>query len=126
MKQALLILLLCVAPLLAQTKTEDKSVVNTIGAKTAGLQKIDGYVPLYWDAASGKLWLEIARFNQELLYQVSLPAGVGSNPIGLDRGQLGQERIVYFERIGPKVLLTQPNYRYRALYRVSRLRGGEP
>ncbi len=119
MKQVLFILLLCillcVGPLWAQTKPEYKSVVNTIGAKTAGLQKIDGYMPLYWDAASGKLWLEIARFNQELLYQVSLPAGVGSNPIGLDRGQLGQERVVFFERIGPKVLMTQPNYRYRAL-----------
>ncbi|NOT59777.1 MAG: DUF5117 domain-containing protein, partial [Acidobacteria bacterium] len=105
------ILLLCAAPLWAQPKPED----NTITTKTARLQKIDGYMPLYWDAASGKLWLEIARFNQELLYQVSLPAGVGSNPIGLDRGQLGQERIVFFERVGPKVLLTQPNYRYRAL-----------
>jgi len=111
MKQVLFILLLCVAPLWAQNKTEDKSLAG----KIAGLQKIDGYMPLYWDAASGKLWLEVTRFNQELLYQVSLPAGVGSNPIGLDRGQLGQERIVYFERIGPKVLLTQPNYRYRAL-----------
>ncbi len=114
MKQILFILLLCVAPLCGQSnpqKNEDKSIAG----KTAGLQKIDGYMPLYWDAASGKLWLEVARFNQEMLYQVSLPAGVGSNPIGLDRGQLGQERIVYFERIGPKVLMTQPNYRYRAL-----------
>ena len=107
----LLCLLLCVGPLWAQTKPEDK----TLAGKIAGLQKIDGYMPLYWDAASGKLWLEISRFNQELLYQVSLPAGVGSNPIGLDRGQLGQERIVFFERVGPKVLMTQPNYRYRAL-----------
>jgi hypothetical protein len=87
----------------------------TLAAKVAKLQKIDGYVPLYWDAATGKLWMELSRFNQEMLYQVSLPTGVGSNPIGLDRGQLGQERIVTFERIGPKVLMIQPNYRYRAI-----------
>lgn len=87
----------------------------TLAAKIANLQKIDGYLPLYWDAASGKLLLEISRFNNEFLYQVSLPAGVGSNPIGLDRGQLGGTYVVYFERVGPKVLLMQPNYRYRAL-----------
>ena len=50
-----------------------------------------------------------------MLYQTSLPAGIGSNPIGLDRGQLGGTYVVSFERIGPKVLMTQPNYRYRAL-----------
>jgi hypothetical protein len=95
----------------AQNKTEDQ----WIHAKIAGLQKIDGYFPLYWDAANGKMWLEILRFNTEFLYQVSLPAGVGSNPIGLDRGQLGGTYLVSFERIGPKVLMVQSNYRYRAL-----------
>ncbi len=79
------------------------------------LQKIDGFMPLYWDAKGGKMWLEIARFNQEFLYQVSLPAGLGSNPIGLDRGQLGRTFVVYFERVGNKILMIQPNYRYRAL-----------
>ncbi len=91
------------------------ATAQTIAAKTIGLQKIDGYLPLYWDAANGKMWMEIARFNAELLYQTSLPAGIGSNPIGLDRGQLGSTSIVQFERVGPKVLMIQPNYRYRAL-----------
>ena len=88
---------------------------NTIGAKTAALQKIDGYVPLYWDQATGKMLMEISRFNTEFLYQVSLQTGVGSNPIGLDRGQLGNTHVVFFERIGPKVLMIEPNYRYRAI-----------
>jgi hypothetical protein len=81
----------------------------------ANLHRIDGFVPLYWDEASGKMWMEISRFGSELLYQVSLPAGVGSNAIGLDRGQLGVSAVVVFERVGPKVLMVQPNYRYRAL-----------
>ncbi|MEL6653691.1 MAG: zinc-dependent metalloprotease, partial [Bacteroidota bacterium] len=51
----------------------------------------------------------------EFLYVNSLAAGVGSNDIGLDRGQLGRERVVFFERIGPKVLMIQPNYDYRAV-----------
>jgi hypothetical protein len=82
--------------------------------RTKDLQKLDGYFPLYWDAEQGRLLLEIARFNQEFLYQTSLQTGVGSNPIGLDRGQLGSTHVVFFERVGPKVLLVEPNQRYRA------------
>jgi hypothetical protein len=104
--------LIAAAPLAAgQANLPDSS----IAAKVRGLQKIDGYVPLYWDEQSGRMWMEISRFGTELLYQVSLPAGVGSNPIGLDRGQMGDSALVVFERVGPKVLMMQPNYRYRAL-----------
>ena len=88
---------------------------ESIAQRTAGLQRIDGYVPLYWDAEAGRLYLEVVQFETELLYQVSLPVGVGSNPLGLDRGALGRTRIVHFERIGPRVLLVEPNYRYRAI-----------
>src|ERR1044072_1946445 len=96
-----MLIALVALPALAQEKPADKTVAS-ITARTAGLQKLDGYVPLYWDGASGKLLMEISRFNTELLYQVSLPTGVGSNPVGLDRGQLGKTSVVYFERIGPK------------------------
>ena len=87
----------------------------TIEHKTEAMQKIDGFVPLFWDAKEGRLWLEIGRFGEELLYMTSLPAGVGSNDIGLDRGQLSGARIVRFERVGPKLLMLQPNYDYRAV-----------
>jgi hypothetical protein len=87
----------------------------TIASKTASLQKLDGFMPLYWDEKDGKLLMEIGQFDTELLYQVSLPAGVGSNPIGLDRGALGDTHVVSFQRIGPKVLMVEPNYRYRAI-----------
>ncbi|HSB09286.1 MAG TPA: zinc-dependent metalloprotease [Blastocatellia bacterium] len=98
-------------PAAAQDRSQDK----TIAARTSGLQKLDGYVPIYWESASGKMFMEISRFNTEFLYQVSLSTGVGSNPLGLDRGQLGNERVVRFERVGPKVLLVESNYRYRAI-----------
>lgn len=101
---------IAVVGLRAQEKPEE-----SIGKKVAGLQKIDGFLPLYWDAKAGRMFLEISGFNREFLYQVSLPAGLGSNPVGLDRGQIGRTFVVYFERIGQKVLLVQPNYRYRAL-----------
>src|SRR4029077_7857394 len=78
-------------------------------------QKLAGYFNLYWDAKLGKLWLEIDKWNPEFLYQSGLSAGIGSNDIGLDRGQLGETRIVRFDRSGPKILLVQDNLDYRAV-----------
>ena len=86
----------------------------SIEDKTAEMQKLDGFFPLYWDDFKGKLWLEINRFDEEILHMGGLAAGLGSNDIGLDRGQGGGSRIVVFERVGPKVLMIQPNYRFRA------------
>jgi hypothetical protein len=99
----------------AQQPESKSSAPKSIGERIAGLQKIEGFVPLYWDANGGRMLMEIPRFDTELLYQLSLPAGIGSNPIGLDRGQLGGSHVVVFQRIGPKVLMAQPNYRYRAI-----------
>ena len=87
----------------------------SIAAKTAGMERMPGYVPLYWDVKAGKMWLEAGNWGEEFLYIESLPAGVGSNDIGLDRGQLGRTRVVRWERSGPKVLLVEPNYEYRAM-----------
>jgi hypothetical protein len=87
----------------------------TIAEKTAGMARQDGFFPFWWDAAQGKVWLEIDRFDTEVLYLNSLAGGLGSNDIGLDRAQLGDERVVMFSRVGKKVLMVQPNLRYRAL-----------
>ncbi|HVF86593.1 MAG TPA: DUF5117 domain-containing protein, partial [Pyrinomonadaceae bacterium] len=108
-----LLVLLLASPLAAQDKAAVKQA-KTVTELTAKLQKIDGYVPLYWNAEEGKMLMEISRWDSEMLYQISLPTGVGSNPIGLDRGQLGDTHVVFFERVGPKVLMIEPNYRYRA------------
>jgi hypothetical protein len=87
----------------------------SIAAKTQGMERQDGFLPLYWDERGGKLWLEIPRMEQEMIYVVSLPVGIGSNDVGLDRGQLGGERIVKFQRVGPRVLMVQPNLGFRAV-----------
>src|SRR5881394_1555246 len=58
---------------------------NPIDAKTAKLQLIDGFLPLYWDEENGKLLMRITRLGEELIYATSLPGGLGSNPMGLDR-----------------------------------------
>lgn len=108
------IILLCLFLLISVAFAQEKSA-KKISDFTEKMQKIDGYIPLYWSAADGKMYLEISRFNQEFLHQVSLPTGVGSNPIGLDRGQPGPTKVVFFEQVGNKVLLVQPNYEFRAL-----------
>ncbi len=86
----------------------------SISTKTTGLKRINGLFPLYWDENSGRMWLQIDRFDQEFLYITALSAGVGSNDLGLDRGLMQEPKVVRFERSGPRVLLTQSNYSYRA------------
>lgn len=107
-----LCLLLMGSVLLAQ---QDAKEPKTIAEKTAGMQAFDGYFKFYWDEKAGKIWLEVDKWNTEVLYVNSLTEGLGSNDIGLDRNQLGGERIVKFMRNGPKVMLMQPNYDYRAI-----------
>jgi hypothetical protein len=98
----------------AQANTDDAKPLPTIADKTKQFKKLDGFFPVYWDERKGKVWLEISRWSSEFLFLDSLPAGIGSNDIGLDRGQLGEGRVVEFERVGPRVLLKQLNLNYRA------------
>jgi hypothetical protein len=86
----------------------------SVEERTAGMQKIDGYFPIYWEERTGNLYLEIPRFDTDFLYTTGLAAGLGSNDIGLDRGQGGQGRLVEFHRVGPKVMLVQPNESFRS------------
>jgi hypothetical protein len=85
-----------------------------IDERTSGMLKLEGYFPLYWDERTGSLWLEIPRFDMDFLYATGLAAGLGSNDIGLDRGQEGNGKIVSFQRVGPKVLLVQANQSFRS------------
>ncbi|MCL1042861.1 zinc-dependent metalloprotease [Shewanella marisflavi] len=77
-------------------------------------QAAKGFINLFYQQSSGDLYLEATRLNQPFLLVTSLPQGVGSNDIGLDRGQLGMTRLVQFERHGPYLILKQLNTRYRA------------
>ena len=87
---------------------------QTIAQKIAGMERKDGFFPVDWDARAGKLYLEIPRTDDDFLLLDQLPYGLGSNDVGLDRGQLGEGRIVHFSRVGGKVLLIQPNLMYRS------------
>jgi len=93
--------------------SESKSSLS-VADKTHSMRQLPGFFNLYWDDHEGKLWLEIDKWDTEFLFLDSLQAGIGSNDIGLDRGQVGEGRVVRFDRVGPKVLLTQVNYKFRA------------
>ncbi len=80
----------------------------------SNLKEYKGYFNFYYEESSDKVYLKVERLDDEFLYVNSLASGVGSNDIGLDRGQLGQDRVVKFVKAGNKLLLVQPNQNYRA------------
>ncbi|HEY0784442.1 MAG TPA: zinc-dependent metalloprotease, partial [Acidobacteriaceae bacterium] len=75
---------------------------------------LEGLFPLNWEAKTGRLLLTIPAFGKDFLLLDSLPYGVGSNDLGLDRGQLGRGRVVRFYRSAPRVLLIERNLDYRS------------
>ncbi|MCY3679646.1 MAG: zinc-dependent metalloprotease [Gemmatimonadetes bacterium] len=102
------------APVSAQPGAQTGGEVPTIEDRTASMELMDGFMPLYWEEASGRIWLEIGEWDTDVLHASGIGAGLGSNDIGIDRGQLAGSRVVRFQRVGPKVLMIQPNYRFRA------------
>ncbi|HTQ78616.1 MAG TPA: zinc-dependent metalloprotease, partial [Thermoanaerobaculia bacterium] len=93
----------------------------TVAAKTSGLERREGLLPVYLDRQRGKVWLEVPATSQpsgevaSYLYVEGIVTGLGSNPVGLDRGQLGNSHILTLRRVGGRVLLEEKNLRFRAL-----------
>jgi len=108
MKQ--LFILFYLLPLLASSQT-----TNSIDSKIKNMKAYPGFVDFFWDDSTGKIWMKIDKLDTALLYQTSLPAGIGSNDISLDRGIMGTTYIVQFNRVGNKILMTEPNFAYRAV-----------
>ncbi|HSU81863.1 MAG TPA: DUF5117 domain-containing protein, partial [Thermoanaerobaculia bacterium] len=93
----------------------------TIAKATANYEKRAGLLTFYVDRQKGKVWLEVPAAKDasgevaSYIYQEAIATGLGSNPVGLDRGQLGDTRIVTLRRVGGRVLVEQPNLKFRAL-----------
>lgn len=81
---------------------------------TQNMQKHQGFFDFYWDDEKGRVLLEIEQFNEDFLYIHGLQSGVGSNDLGLDRGQLSRQKLVRFQKFGHKVMLLQPNLVFQA------------
>lgn len=81
---------------------------------TAGMQRHGGFFDAYWDDSEGKLLLKIDRFGEDFLLLSALESGLGSNPVGLDRGQLGDSIVCRWRKVGRRVFLEQQNLKFRA------------
>lgn len=112
---ACLILLLTLQFAMAETDGQSDARPVSIEEKVKDLVHMDGFFDLYWDQQKGQLLLKIDRMADEFIYQSSMPRGIGSNDLGLDRGQLGSTKLVEFYRSGPKVLMIEKNTGYRAI-----------
>ncbi len=104
------LLLMLLMPALAHSQT-----IPSIADKVKNMKTYPGFLNFYWSDSSGKLFLEINKLDEEILYQTSLPAGLGSNDVGLDRGMMGNTAVVKFVRVANKILMVQPNYAFRAV-----------
>ena len=87
--------------------------VPSVAETTAGMTAMEGFFNLYWEESSGRLYWEI-ELETEFIYLVSMASGLGSNPVGIDRGQWSGTFVLETRGVGPRVLLMEPNYRYRA------------
>lgn len=110
MKKVLLLLVIA----LVYTTGYCQKKKNATPQKEAAI-KYEGLFPFYYDEKEDKIEMEVSQLENEFLYVNALATGIGSNDIGLDRGQLGNERVVKFVKAGNKLLLVQPNQRYRAI-----------
>ncbi|MBK1442333.1 zinc-dependent metalloprotease [Parapedobacter sp. ISTM3] len=106
-------LLTSVGPVLGQGRQDagNPQPAKTIGAATANHQKFEGFFDFYYDNSSGKILLEVDRFDEEFLYFSAIAAGAGS---AAEKGR-ATSYIVKFVKVGPKVFLLRPEYNYRAV-----------
>lgn len=105
-----LLLLLLTFPLFSTAQK-----LPSIEDKTKNGKAYPGFFPFFWDEAAGKIWLQVPAQPSEVLYQVSLSSGLGSNDVGLDRGINGHTYLLRIHRVGNKLLFTEPNTYYRAV-----------
>lgn len=111
---ALLGLILCNTADADDKVTEPEKRLPQIANRVEGLTAVDGFFTMIRDDDAGTVWLQIDSWNEDFLYVSGLSSGLGSNPVGLDRGQWGKSRVVRFKRVGKRVYLIEQNLRYRA------------
>ena len=94
--------------------SSNAKTLDSIEDHIKGTEALGGFFNIVPDEEAGKVWLQIERWEEDFLYASGLSSGLGSNPVGLDRGQWGKTRIVRFKRVGKRVYLIEQNVRYRA------------
>jgi Met-zincin/Domain of unknown function (DUF5117) len=103
------------ALLAAQQPHPNAPAIPTIAATSAGLERRDGFVPIVLDRRTGSVWIELPGEGTRLLLCAALATGLGSNPIGLDRGSAGRCYVARFQPAGSAQLVVLENWSYRGL-----------
>jgi len=85
---------------------------SDISEFTESMEANEGYYTFYFDKANDKVYLKVPYQTDAFIFQSSLPRGVGSNDLGLDRGQLSATRLAEFSVHGNRVLLIEKNTTY--------------
>ena len=101
-------------PAAAQVPAPPAGVGASIGSRTQGLEKLDGFLPVYRDSGGARVYLELPRDSTRALVFFTLATGLGSNPIGLDRGADAASYVVRFDRSGARVLVVFENWDFRS------------
>lgn len=99
-------------PVPVKPEEAHQAPASGIASKTQGMKKYDGYFTFYYDERTGRILMEVDKFDKEFLYFSSLPSGIGAN--GIERGQ-SASAIVKFIKTGGKILLIEPNLDYRSV-----------
>lgn len=102
-------MLCCTLAIGQEDKEKDRSRISV-----SKMEQRAGLFSFWWDDEKGKIWLQVKPKSDSFIYVTSLATGLGSNPVGLDRGQMGETRLVRFKRVGPTLFLEQLNTSYRA------------
>jgi hypothetical protein len=85
--------------------------VQTIDQRTRSLKKMEGYIPMYWDARQARMYLEISKFDSQLMYEEQTAYGAGAS--GISRGAVSRPYVIHFTRVGPKILMVAENFLWR-------------
>src|SRR5262249_40177437 len=107
-------LILTATPATAFPQATSAPIATSIAARTAGMERRDGFLPIYLDGRQGHILLELPHDSARALLMLSQATGLGSNPIGIDRGASGETHVARFDRDGDRVLVVLENWGYRS------------
>ncbi len=77
------------------------SQLPSVAEYASGMERLEGFIPMTWDAKTGRLLFEIERLEEDFVYLQSLATGIGSSPLLLDRRTIGPTHIGRFQRVRP-------------------------
>jgi hypothetical protein len=109
-------LLALAGPAVLTAQATSAPVSSSIATRTQGMERRDGFLPIYLDQrqGGGRVLLELPRDSTRALLMITQATGLGSNPIGIDRGSSGATQVARFDRDGDRVLLVLENWAYRS------------